>query len=71
MRNLVRAGIPERVAMQMTGHKTSAIFDREHIVAKSDLGEAAGRLDRTSRPRMTTISTTVAASDQQVSSVGH
>ena len=43
-RNLIRANVPERVAMLLTGHKSRAIFDRYNIIHEQELLDAGDQL---------------------------
>ena len=47
VRNLERAGVARSVAMQLTGHKTEAVYRRYAIVAEQDLREGVAKLAAT------------------------
>jgi hypothetical protein len=44
VRNLVRACISDKVAMELTGHKTRSVFDRYDITSERDLIDKVQRV---------------------------
>jgi integrase len=59
IRNMLRDGVRERVAMLIAGHKTRNILDRYDIVNEEDLQNAAERMAKGHQQRMVTTTVTM------------
>jgi len=49
IKNLMKAGVNEKVAMSISGHKTRDVFDRYHIVDTEDVVEAMRRVQKAAK----------------------
>jgi hypothetical protein len=46
VRNLIRSGVPRRIAVKISGHLTESTFERYNIVDSTDLDEAMAKVEK-------------------------
>ena len=66
VRNLVRAGVPEKVAQTISGHLTRSVFERYNITSGADVVEAGRRLELFHSQRVGDVSGTERDRVQQI-----
>ncbi len=45
VRNMVRRGVPQKTAREISGHKTDAVFSRYNITSGADIEDAARKIE--------------------------
>jgi integrase len=46
VRNMIRAGVPRKLAMSISGHKTEDVFERYHIIDETDFEDARQKMEQ-------------------------
>jgi integrase len=70
IKNLMKAGTSEKVAMTISGHKTRSVFDRYHIVDEEDVIEAMRKVQALAVPVVAPVKAGKKSSESSVRVVG-
>ena len=65
VRNMVRRGVSETVAMRLSGHKTRSVFLRYDITSLGDIEDAATKIERGSKVPENRTDTTTSTNDDR------
>ncbi len=65
VRNMIRRGVPQKTARQISGHKTDSVFERYNIVSQADIIDAARKIEAGARNSQLTHSEPESPSDRE------
>jgi hypothetical protein len=55
VRNMIRRGVPQKTAREISGHKTDAVFSRYNIVSEADIRDAACKIEEGAKAVIYTV----------------
>ena len=63
-RELSRAGVPDRIAMSIMGHKTRSMYDRYNIVNEEDVRTALTQMEERRKRRSHNLATSEGVTEE-------
>jgi integrase len=55
VRNMVRRGVPQKTAREISGHKTDAVFSRYNITSGRDIEDAARKIEEGAKAALSSV----------------
>jgi integrase len=71
VRNMIRRGVPQKTAREISGHKTDSVFSRYNIVSEADIADAARKIEEGAKAASSSIHSSFIVEAESESATTH